>query len=244
MIFSRIFTTIALTVLLYVGGGLITSPALAITADYQACPRVSFDGIGKCYFGREIAQVLGHQGFTWLERPRRASEEKPERAIEALGFKSTDTVADIGAGVGYMSFLIAPKVAKVYAVDVQSEMLDRLRERQQKNGLVNVEPIQSDETSIPLANGSVDWAIMVDAYHEFAYPREMMNAVFSALKPGGKVVLLEYKGENPLIAIKPHHKMTQTQAKAEVEAIGFQFVENKRVLPQQHVLVFQKPIAS
>ncbi len=239
----RFLTTIALSLFLCFGSFPIVTLAIPVDGEYKPCASTSFDGTGKCYFGREIAQVLGHEGSTWLERPGRAAEEKPEKAIEALQFAPTDTVADIGAGVGYMSFLIAPQVAKVYAVDVQSEMLDMLRLRQSVNGLNNVETVQGEETTTNLAASSVDWAIMVDAYHEFAYPKEMMASVFSALKPGGKVVLFEYKGENPLIAIKPHHKMTQTQARAEVTSIGFEFVENKRVLPQQHVLVFRKPIA-
>jgi protein-L-isoaspartate O-methyltransferase len=239
----RFFSTIALSFFLCFGLLPIATPAIPVDGEYKPCAKTSFDGTGKCYFGREIAQVLGHEGYTWLERPGRAAEEKPERAIEALQFSPTDTVADIGAGVGYMSFLIAPQVAKVYAVDVQSEMLDMLRLRQSVNGLTNVETVQGEETTTNLAASSVDWAIMVDAYHEFAYPKEMMASIFAALKPGGKVVLFEYKGENPLVAIKPHHKMTQTQARAEVMSIGFEFVENKRVLPQQHVLVFRKPIA-
>lgn len=239
----RFLTTIALSLFLCFGSFPIAASAIPVDGEYKPCASTSFDGTGKCYFGREIAQVLGHEGSTWLERPGRAAEEKPEKAIEALQFSPTDTVADIGAGVGYISFLIAPKVAKVYAVDVQSEMLDMLRLRQSVNGLTNVETVLGAETTTNLAASSIDYAIMVDAYHEFAYPKEMMTSVFDALKPGGKVVLFEYKGENPLVAIKPHHKMTQTQARAEVASIGFEFVENKRVLPQQHVLVFQKPIA-
>ena len=117
-----------------------------------------------------------------------------------------------------------------------------LKERQFKNGITNVETVKSEETSVNLPDSSIDWAIMVDAYHEFTHPKEMMESIFTALKPGGKVVLLEYKGENPLVAIKPRHKMTQTQARAEVEAMGFKFLESKRVLPKQHVLVFQKPV--
>jgi protein-L-isoaspartate O-methyltransferase len=239
----RFVITIALSLFLCIGTFPIAASAIPVDGEYKPCGQTSFDGIGKCYFGREISQVLGHEGFPWLERSTRSAEEKPERAIEALQFSPTDTVADIGAGVGYMSFLIAPQVAKVYAVDVQSEMLDMLRLRQSVNGLTNVETVKGEETTTNLAAGSVDWAIMVDAYHEFAYPKEMMTSIFSALKPGGKVVLFEYKGENPLVAIKPHHKMTQTQARAEVSSIGFEFVENKRVLPQQHVLVFRKPVA-
>jgi ubiquinone/menaquinone biosynthesis C-methylase UbiE len=217
-----------------------SAAAWAVTAGYEDCGP-AFDGIGKCYFGREIAQVMTYEGAGWLDRSGRDNEEQPDRAIAALKFKPQDVVADVGAGIGYMTFKIAPQVAKVYAVDLQPEMLKMLGSRQQASGIENVELVQGSETATNLAAGSIDWAIMVDAYHEFTQPKEMMESVYAALKPGGKVVLLEYKGENPLIAIKPHHKMTQTQARAEVSAAGFKFVENKKVLPQQHVLVFQKP---
>jgi precorrin-6B methylase 2 len=212
------------------------------TATYEDCDRGSFDGTGKCYFGREIAQVISVEGADWLGRAGRDTEEQPDKAITALKFQPTDVVADVGAGIGYISFKIAPQVAKVYAVDLQPEMLKMLGDRQAENGIKNVETIQGSETAVNLPEGSLDWAIMVDAYHEFTRPKEMMASVYAALKPGGKVVLLEYKGENPLIAIKPRHKMTQTQARAEVTAMGFKFLENKKVLPQQHVLVFQKPV--
>lgn len=241
MSFLRFLTAVSLAVVLWFTPSFAAN-AVQQYAVYSECDRGSFDGIGKCYFGREISQILGKDGAGWLDRPGRAKEEKPEKAIEALQFLPTDTVADIGAGIGYMSFLIAPNVNKVYAVDIQSELLDLLKERQSKNGITNVETVKSEETSVNLPDSAIDWAIMVDAYHEFTYPKEMMQSIFTALKPGGKVVLLEYKGENPLVAIKPRHKMTQTQARAEVEAMGFKFLESKRVLPQQHVLVFQKPV--
>ena len=241
MSFLRFLSAVSLAVFLWFTPSFAAN-AVQQYAVYSECDRGSFDGIGKCYFGREISQILGKEGSDWLDRPRRGAEEKPEKAIEALKFLPTDTVADIGAGIGYMSFLIAPNVEKVFAVDIQSEMLDMLKERQLKNGITNVETVKSEETSVNLPGDAIDWAIMVDAYHEFTHPKEMMQSIFTALKPGGKVVLLEYKGENPLVAIKPRHKMTQTQARAEVEAMGFKFLESKRVLPQQHVLVFQKPV--
>ena len=241
MSFLRFLSAVSLSIFLWFTPS-VAAHAVQQYAVYTECDRGSFDGIGKCYFGREISQILGKDGSNWLDRPGRSAEEKPEKAIEALKFLPTDTVADIGSGIGYMSFLIAPNVEKVYAVDIQSEMLDMLKERQLKNGITNVETVKSEETSVHLPDSSIDWAIMVDAYHEFTYPKEMIESIFTALKPGGKVVLLEYKGEDPLVAIKPRHKMTQTQARAEVEAMGFTFLESKRVLPKQHVLVFQKPV--
>lgn len=199
------------------------------------------DGIGKFYMGREIAEVMGHRGAGWLERPTRSVEEQPQKAIDALPLKSTDVVADIGAGTGYFTFRMAPKVAKVYAVDVQPEMIEILQTIQKERSISNVEPVLGTETNPHLPPNSLDWAILVDAYHEFAYPREIMMALQTALKPGGRVVLLEYKGENPLVPIKKLHKMTQTQVRAELSAIGYRFIENKRILPQQHLLIFQKP---
>ncbi|NJN48936.1 MAG: class I SAM-dependent methyltransferase [Alkalinema sp. RL_2_19] len=191
--------------------------------------------------GREIAQVMGHRGADWLERSSRGLEERPQQAIDLLALQPTDTVADIGAGTGYFSFRMAPQVAQVYAVDVQPEMLEIMELIQSEKWITNVDRILGTPTSPNLPANTIDLALMVDAYHEFDYPREMMQGIFTALKPGGRVALLEYKGENPLIPIKKLHKMTQTQVRRELEAIGLQFIENKRGLPQQHLLIFQKP---
>jgi SAM-dependent methyltransferase len=213
----------------------------AVEATYNPCKTSSPFGIGTCYMGREIAQVIGSSGSGWLDRSTREFEERPSKAIEALKFKPTDVVADIGAGTGYFSLRIAPKVTKVYAIDLQAEMLDVLRSHQAEEHITNIETLQGALDHVDLPKNSIDTAILVDAYHEFSQPREMMQSIFTALKPGGRVVLVEYKGENPLIPIKPLHKMTQTQARGELGAIGFKWVENQKVLPQQHILVFQKP---
>ncbi len=211
------------------------------------------DGIGKFYLGREIAQVMGHQGAGWLERPSRQREEQPDRAIAALELKPTDIVADIGAGTGYFSFRLSPLVpqGKVYAVDVQPEMIEFLNyfkaeyskteHSKTKYNAANVEPVLGSETSPNLPPESVDWALMVDAYHEFEFPREMMEGIVSALKPGGRVVLLEYRGENPLIPIKGLHKMTQGQVRKEMQAVGLTWQTTESVLPQQHLMIFRKP---
>jgi ubiquinone/menaquinone biosynthesis C-methylase UbiE len=200
------------------------------------------DGIGKFYMGREIAQVMGHQGAAWLERSSRGIEEQPEMAIEALDLAANSVVADIGAGTGYFSFRLSPQVpqGKVYAVDVQPEMIDILNFLKQENQVTNVEPTLGSETDPQLPEGAIDLALMVDAYHEFAYPREMMTGVVRALKPGGQVVLLEYRGENPLIPIKGLHKMTQRQVKKEMAAVGLEWQETQDLLPQQHLMVFRK----
>jgi SAM-dependent methyltransferase len=222
----------------------IQRPAQALVeATYKPCETPSPFGIGTCYMGREIAQMIGSSGSAWLDRPTREPEERPSKAIDALKFKPTDIVAEIGAGTGYFSLRIAPKVAKVYAVELQPEFLDILRSHQADQQITNIEILQGQLDRVNLPDNSLDYAIMVDAYHEFAQPREMMQSISSALKPGGKAVLIEYKGESASIPIKPLHKMTQTQARGELAAIGFEWVENKRILPQQHILIFRKPIS-
>lgn len=200
----------------------------------------SRDGIGKVYMGREIAQVMGHLGAGWLERSSRNREEQPQKLIDALDLQPTDVVADIGAGTGYMSFRLAQRLpaGRVLAVDVQPEMIEILDYLQQERQIANVEPILGSETDPHLPADRVDLALLVDAYHEFAYPREMMQAIVRSLKPNGRVVLVEYRRENPFIAIKPLHKMSQRQAKAELAAVGLTWLETKSILPQQHILMF------
>ena len=201
------------------------------------------DGIGKYYLNREIARVMGHQAMLWLERDSRATQEKPDLAIEKLDLKTDDIVADIGAGTGYFSFRMARQVpeGKVYAVDIQPEMLDEIVFLREKNNVTNLETVLGREDDPNLPPESIDLALMVDAYHEFAYPKEMMEGIVRALKPGGRVVLLEYRQENPTIAIKPLHKMSQKQVKKELKAAGLKWQETKEFLPEQHFLVFSKP---
>lgn len=220
-------------------------PAIALspatpTYEYRSHPHA--DGIGKVYMGREIAQVMGHQGAGWLERSSREVEERPQQLIEALNLQPTDVVADIGAGTGYFSFRMAPLVpqGKVLAIDVQPEMIEILRFLKQEKQQANVEPILGFETDPRLTPDSIDVALMVDAYHEFEYPREMMQAIAQALKPNGRAVLVEYRGEDPWVFIKPLHKMTQKQVKKEMAAVGLTWIETKKFLPQQHVLIFGK----
>ena len=209
---------------------------------YQQKSTASADGIGKVYMGREISQVMGHKGAMWLERPTRESQEEPSKIISALDLKDSDVVADIGAGTGYMSFRIAPRVldGKVFAVDIQPEMLDIIDFFKKETKIDNVEPILATETNPNLPSESVDLALMVDAYHEFEYPREVMEGVVKSLKPGGKAVLVEYRGENPFIPIKRLHKMTQKQVKKEMKAVGLHWKETKELLPQQHLMIFEK----
>ena len=218
--------------------------AIADTIEvYQWRNHPSRDGIGKTYMGREIAQVMGHQGAAWLERPSREWEEQPSRIVEALHLPSDAVVADIGAGTGYLSFRLSPQLpaGKVLAVDVQPEMIEILQFLKQENHAANVEPVLGTVTDPNLPPASVDLALMVDAYHEFEYPREMMTAIVRSLKPGGRVALVEYRGENPLIPIKALHKMTQRQVKKEMQAVGLVWRETQNLLPQQHLMIFQKP---
>ena len=205
----------------------------------------SSDGIGKIYMGREIAQVMGHQGAYWLERPSREQQERPDAAVDALELQPTDVVADIGAGTGYMSFLIARQVpqGKVIAVDIQPEMVSCLESTYHEKLIQNVDAVLGESTDPRLAVESIDLAFMVDAYHEFSSPREMMTEIFTALKPGGRVVLAEYRAENPLIMIKRLHKMSQNQVKQEMAAVGLRWIRTDERLPQQHLLFFEKPVA-
>jgi SAM-dependent methyltransferase len=203
----------------------------------------SSDGIGKFYMGRQIAEVMGHRGAMWLERPSRTTEERPDQVIPALGLTSDAVVADLGAGTGYFTFRLSAVVpdGKVLAVDVQPEMLDIIHFIQQEDQIDNVETILGSPQDPHLPANSVDLALMVDAYHEFAYPKEMMDSVVRALNPGGRVALVEYRGENPLIPIKGLHKMTQKQVRREMQAVGLEWQETQEFLPQQHLLIFRKP---
>ncbi|MBW4579224.1 MAG: class I SAM-dependent methyltransferase [Tildeniella nuda ZEHNDER 1965/U140] len=202
----------------------------------------SSDGIGKVYMGREIAQVMGHLGAGWLERPSREREEQPQTLIKALALKPTHVVADIGAGTGYFSFRMSPLVPQgtVLAVDVQPEMLEIVEGIKQEKKVNNVKTVLGSITNPNLKDDSIDLALMVDAYHEFDHPREMMQAIVQALKPSGRVVLVEYRGENPLIPIKALHKMTQRQVRKEMAVVGLTWLETKETLPQQHILIFGK----
>lgn len=200
------------------------------------------DGIGKFYQNREIAKVMGHKEALWLERPSREREEHPIQAIAALDLKPTDAIADIGAGTGYFSFRMAERLpqGKVYAVDIQPEMLDIIEFLKQENKITNVEPVLGKVTNPNLPENSIDLALMVDAYHEFSFPYEMMQGIVKALKPTGRVVLIEYRRENPFIPIKALHKMTQKQARKEMQVVGLQWQETKDILPSQHVMLFTK----
>lgn len=206
----------------------------------------SRDGIGKVYIGREISHVMGHRGARWLERSSREHEERTDLLIERLPVEADDVVADIGAGTGYFSFPIAARVTdgKVLAVDLQPEMLAIMEGKKAKLGTKNLETVRGTVDNPNLPKGAVDLIFIVDAYHEFSHPLEMGRAMYAALKPGGKLVLIEYRAEDPSVPIKPLHKMSKTQAQKEMAALGFVLTETGDYLPQQHVLIFSKPPAN
>ncbi len=201
------------------------------------------DGTGKYYMGREISQVMGHLGAGWLEREEREQEEKPSLLMKNLELAPDAVVADIGAGSGYFTFRLSEKVpeGRVYAVDIQEEMIAILKKRIKAFGAENVVPIHSTIEDTKLPESEVDGILLVDAYHEFSHPREMLASMEKALKPGGRVFLLEYRAEDPLVPIKPLHKMSQKQAKREFAAAGFRWVETRDFLPRQHFMIFEKP---
>ena len=201
------------------------------------------DGIGKFYMGREISKVMGHLGASWLERPKREQEERTDLLIKGLNLKPTDSVADIGAGSGYFSFRMAKLVpdGKVYAVDISPQMIGIVRSKMAKEQVSNVVPVQSTITQTKLSPNSVDAALIVDAYHEFSHPLEMATSILKSLKPGGKLILIEYRMEDPSVPIKLLHKMTEKQAKAEMKNAGFKWEKTLTMLPQQHFMIFRKP---
>lgn len=216
-------------------------PTTAPAAGYAAIA-ASPDGIGKAYLGREIARVMGHEGAEWLERDSRQREERTDLLLANLELKPTDVVADVGAGTGYFTFRIAPRVprGKVLAVDVQPEMIEFLNRGERERKLANVEPILGTVDYPKLPAGTVDVALLVDAYHEFDHPAEMMSGIVRSLAPGGRVVLVEYRGEDDAVPIKPLHKLTQAQAIREMAAAGLAHVETRDVLPWQHLMIFRK----
>jgi ubiquinone/menaquinone biosynthesis C-methylase UbiE len=201
------------------------------------------DGIGKFYMGREIAQVMGHLGAGWLDRPEREREEEPTRLMEALKLQPGDAVADIGAGTGYFTFRLSKQVGpkgKVYAVEIQKEMLDIIDRRMKERDVKNIDLVLGTESDPKLPANSLDMILLVDVYHEFEYPYEMTQVMVAALKPGGRLVFVEYRLEDPLVPIKLVHKMTQKQVLKEMEPHPLRWVTTSEILPRQHIITFAK----
>jgi precorrin-6B methylase 2 len=212
---------------------------------YQFRQKHSPEGIGKFYLGREIAHVMGYQGIAWLERPERESEEHLEQLVDSLKLTPGMVVADIGAGSGVISLKLAKKIGPtgtVLAVDIQEEMLSVLAKRLKQLNVTTIKPVHGTVKSPNLQPASVDLALMVDVYHEFNYPYEMLQGIAKALKPGGRVVFVEYRKEDPSVPIKLLHKMTEAQVKREAGQAEFnlRWMETIEILPWQHVIVFER----
>jgi ubiquinone/menaquinone biosynthesis C-methylase UbiE len=227
---------------------LMLSPAVILAdghnteSHYQAGP-ASQDGIGKFYMGREISHIMGHLGAGWLERSTREQEERTDLLVENMNLKPTDVVVDLGAGTGYFSFPMARRLTrgKLLAVDIQPEMLTLIQQGKEQLNIDNIQTILATETQANIPIGSADVVLLVDAYHEFSHPWEVMESVVKGLKSGGRIVLVEYRGEDRNVPIKRLHKMTQKQAKKEMQAVGLVWQQTDNYLPQQHVMIFVKP---
>ncbi len=200
------------------------------------------NGIRKSYMGRQIAQVMSHFGIYWLERPEREFEENTAQLIKNLELKEGMSVADIGAGSGYHSRLISARIGKgkVFAVDVEPEMIAFINARIKEEKLSNVATVLGTETSVKLPDASVDLILLVDVYHEFSFPYEMGVSMYKALKPNGRLVLVEFRAEDFAVPIKEIHKMSEAQAVKEMKEIGFQLQKNINNLPWQHCMIFVK----
>ena len=233
------------TLILLFGCFLTTNQSIAQANDKgvkYTYKKGDFNGIGKWYMGREIAYVMGFQGINWLERSEREIEEDVATLIKNMKIKTDDTIADIGAGSGYHVFKMAPLADKglVYAVDIQPEMLEAIELKKKSKRVSNIETVLGSAKSINLPNNSLDKVLLVDVYHEFSNPFEMIESIKNALKPNGLLFLIEYRGEDPNVPIKKIHKMTKKQSIAEMRAVGLKLKENVDNLPWQHCMIFEK----
>jgi precorrin-6B methylase 2 len=215
-----------------------TPPLYETKADHDP------NGIGKFYMGREIAHVMGFQAASWLERPEREKEEEPAKLIKALALKPGMVVADIGAGSGYYTFLLSPLVGdkgKILASDIQQEMLDLIVAKAKKLNVTNVEPVKGTETDPKLPINSVDLILLVDVYHEFDHPFEMAEKMVDALKPGGRLVFVEFRMEDEKVPIKLVHKMSERQVIKEMGPFAeMEHTKTVGTLPWQHIIIFTK----
>jgi ubiquinone/menaquinone biosynthesis C-methylase UbiE len=211
---------------------------------YETREKHDPNGINKWYLGREIAHFMGPGGIPWLDRPEREDEEQPAKVIDAMELKGGEVIADLGAGSGYFTFRLAPRVGeagKVLAVEIQDEMIAELKKRIEKNKVANVETVKCTDRDPKLPEGGVDIVLMVDVYHEIAFPYEVMTAIRKALKPGGRMVFVEYRKEDPKVPIKEVHKMSEEQLKKEMAVVGLEHVKTVGTLPRQHIAIFARP---
>lgn len=243
------------TVLVAVGGQVLQGQHAVSRQVFFAAPQQSAqpvyetrqvhdpNGTGKFYMGREIAQVMGPAGIPWMDRPERENEERPTAVMDALELREGEVVADLGAGSGFFTLRMAPKVGKtgrVLAVDIQDEMLDAIRRRALALKVTNVEEVKAGETDPGLPANGVDLVLMVDVYHELAYPFEVMTRVRQALKHDGRVVFVEYRKEDPRVPIKEVHKMSVDQLEKEMKVVGLTRLRTVETLPLQHIVIFEK----
>ena len=215
--------------------------ALALVASLSAVPLA--EAQRHPVSGRVIAQVMGYEGADWLERPEREDEEQPSKAIRALGIKPGQVVADVGAGSGYYTVRLAKQVGpigRVFATDIQPEMLSLLKKRLSRERLDNVELVLATDVDPRLPEGQLDLILMVDVYHELARPQEVLRKLRAALKPDGRLVLIEFRKESSWVPIREEHRMSVKEARMELEAEGYRFDRVIDVLPWQHILVFLK----
>lgn len=237
---KRLYTLILLFSFLFISNKSFSQEI--IQEDYYTLKRGDYNGIGKWYMGREIAYVMGFQGIGWLERSEREKEENVSSLIKNMKIKSNEVIADIGAGSGYHAFRIASLVTNglVYAVDIQPEMLMAIEKTKEFRKVENIKTILGTEKTVELPKNSVDKILMVDVYHEFSFPVEMINSIKNALKPNGELFLIEYRAEDLKVPIKRIHKMTEEQAVKEMKAAGLVLKENIDNLPWQHCMIFIK----
>jgi ubiquinone/menaquinone biosynthesis C-methylase UbiE len=215
---------------------------LKLTDSVYTYKTPEYDGTGKVYMGREIARVMSFEAADWLERSSREKEENTSLAISKLPITKNSVVADIGAGTGYYTFRISPKVplGKVYAVEIQDDAIKYLKNKSAHLKNNNVFVIKGSEKSANLPENAIDLAIMVDVYHELSYPHEVLQSLRRSLKPNGKLLLLEYRAEDPKVEIKPLHKTSIAQINKELKANGYHLIEDGEFMPIQHFLVYEK----
>jgi len=236
----KIIRIVGLFTLLFIAN--LTLAQQTTSSGYVSIP-ASPDGIGKRYMDREISGVMGWQGAAWLERDKREREERTDLLLDALTLKAGMVVADIGAGTGYLSRRMAPLVmpgGKIIALDLQPEMVNILQSGVKRSGLSQIEVKLGIADDIKLPKNSIDMAIMVDVYHELAYPYEVMMSIMQALKPRGRIVFVEYKAEDARVPIKPLHKMSEAQIKREAGVLALEWEQTVSTLPWQHVVIFRK----
>ena len=212
---------------------------LLLSQDYLF-KKPSRDGIGKIYQGREISKMMGHFGANWLERQSRSKEENPQLAVELLELKKNMVVADFGAGTGYFTSQLATRCSLVFAVDIQPEMILLNKKNMLSKNIQNVKYIINTPKDVKLPKNTIDMILLVDVYHELEFPYEVLKGMKNSLKSDGRIVLLEYRAEDPNVPIKPLHKMSVNQISKEMNFVGMKLSNNIQELPRQHMLVFSK----